>query len=343
MSGKMVEQTVPIPQRGDLRSLAREWVLYLHSGQSTKKGDQLWQEWLAKGPENAEAYTRAEQIWRDLSYTENLSSDSLSVSPHLISAHMNSETFAKNKPHRSFAAFSRIAALLAVCVGIIFAWQMLNNDMETVRYASENGEIKRITLADGSIITLGGDSAIVAHISEEKRHIILLRGRAAFDVASDPTLPFTVLAVQTKIRVVGTVFDVQTKPSGVQIWVSEGIVDVGGATPVETAKARLTAGQQVEASPTGVLKDVGSFQSEETITWQMGRLSYVHARLEDVVAEVNRYRTVKIILADKILNDIHLSMTMENDQTDQLLAGLITTEAVIIERSGKEVIIRAAK
>ena len=181
------------------------------------------------------------------------------------------------------------------------------------------------------------DTAIDAEITEDKHHITLLQGRALFSVASDPKLSFTVNAVGARIRVVGTVFEVLTKPSGVDVNVGEAIVDVSAVD--KSRRVRLGKGQKVTVSQVGDLSKVEPFDVSAMAAWRQGRLIYIRARLGDVVAEVNRCRKIKIRLANKRVADIRLSMTLDKDKTDQLLSALVMTEPVAISRSVQSVII----
>uniref|UniRef100_UPI001C302E07 FecR family protein n=1 Tax=Stenotrophomonas sp. GbtcB23 TaxID=2824768 RepID=UPI001C302E07 len=70
------------------------------------------------------------------------------------------------------------------------------------------GELQRIDLADGSVVTLGPDSAIAHTFTQEFRHIELLQGMAFFSVAPDKVRPFRVQAEGLIATVLGTAFDV---------------------------------------------------------------------------------------------------------------------------------------
>src|SRR3546814_18655864 len=60
-------------------------------------------------------------------------------------------------------------------------------------YATGHGDIRRFTLADGSLVTLDTDSRVEVVIDRSKRHALLRRGRARFVVAADPR-SFTIQA-----------------------------------------------------------------------------------------------------------------------------------------------------
>ncbi len=83
-------------------------------------------------------------------------------------------------------------------------WRVWGADQRTAA-----GEQRVLTLDDGSRLTLAGDSAINLDLVDHQRHVTLLRGRAYFQVASDPHRPFLVEAGEARVRVTGTRFEVR--------------------------------------------------------------------------------------------------------------------------------------
>uniref|UniRef100_UPI0035C9A529 FecR family protein n=1 Tax=uncultured Sphingomonas sp. TaxID=158754 RepID=UPI0035C9A529 len=76
-------------------------------------------------------------------------------------------------------------------------------------YRTAPGEVRRVTLADGSTVQLAGGTALDAHVSSSgPRTIDLARGEAFFEVRHDPRRPFTVNAGGGVVRDIGTGFAV---------------------------------------------------------------------------------------------------------------------------------------
>ncbi len=81
-------------------------------------------------------------------------------------------------------------------------------------YATGIGEQRSIVLADGSTVDLNSRSKIRIRFSSERRGVELIEGQALFKVAKDHARPFVVDSDGTRVRAVGTQFDVYRKRRG---------------------------------------------------------------------------------------------------------------------------------
>ncbi len=345
MAEIMTPQITTPKSEGDINECAINWVLYLYSGHATKAGKQEHSDWLNQTQDHVNAYVRAEQWWRDMGYVEGDDLEQLDIdgaSENLTALHaqgLQSERVGVDFGGR-VRFFTGIAATLvfAVVAGLLY----FSGISTQSQYSTAIAEVKVITLEDGSSVTLGGSTTIVASFSDDKRYVELAKGRAYFDVTSDPERPFTVQAGATGVRVVGTAFDVHKAVLATQVSVVKGIVNVAvvpdGAWEAEdVTPVELRAGDQVLAEHNNMLSDVRTFELYEVQGWRKGWLEYVDTRLSDVLEEVNRYRKNKITLSNEALGDIRLTMGMAADQTDNLLTGLEAGGLVRVERSGQAV------
>ena len=147
------------------------------------------------------------------------------------------------------------AALLAACAVLFVTLRNDNPDTSAI-YATNVGEQKTVTLADGSTIELNTATTLVVAPDGVTRHVTLQRGEALFHVAKDSSHPFLVTVGDRQVRVVGTVFNVRRDDRNVTIVVAEGKVAVGpkdkSATNAKAREQHLTAGDKlVYAGATG--------------------------------------------------------------------------------------------
>ena len=161
------------------------------------------------------------------------------------------------------------------------------------------------TLADGSVVELKAGAEIEVHFTPELRRVVLRGGEAHFAVAKNPARPFVVVAGDTEVRAVGTVFDVRRDGRTVTVSMVEGLVDVTGANIPPAEPQRLAAGQQVRVSATG--RQTQTINVADTTSWTQGRLVFRDKPLADAVSEVNRYLTQKIVLAPGTPGDVPVS------------------------------------
>ncbi len=345
---------MPENQSGSPEDQAYEWLLYLYSGEATDEGRGEFSRWLDVADVNLRAYTAIEQDWRDLSMFggEGLFQVLPSETGDKVTAdkpeYSASQVVTLNKRRsrgdkagsgkRLLAAISAVAASLVIAIGV---WWLVPNSVTPTDYVTAVAEIKTFTLDDGSQLTLSGDSRLVMSITDKERHVELLKGNAYFEVVADVERVFRVRAAAGEIRVIGTAFDVKRGPGGVRVSVTEGAVEV--ASPGQVVKqlpVRLSAGQQASVAPDGRLSQPQSFDPQRLLAWREGRLIYLDARLDDVLAEINRFRQVKILLASADLGAIPVTMAIRVDETDKLLTGLEAVRPVIVKRLDNTILIQ---
>jgi transmembrane sensor len=207
---------------------------------------------------------------------------------------------AMDKPRRSaigrWSGVLAMAACLLLMISLGTGWQPSRwMDDLGADYVSAPGQIRTVTLADQSQVTLDADSAIAVDFSRGERHVQLRRGAGFFSVTHTGE-PFVVDAEKGQARVLGTQFEVRLQPHGAQVTVLSGRV---GVTAEQHAEQQiLTAGQQV-AYGKGTAEKLHAVDSEAQLAWRQGWLNYYKATLADVVNDLSRYYPGRIVL----LND----------------------------------------
>lgn len=332
----------PRPGQGSAQEQAEAWLAYMYSGVATDVGRRQFSHWLHAAPGHAAAYRRVEQLWRDLGMLAGEPAPPAAVNRMPMVPRPRLDEYRHPARRRAAWALATAAALLLAVTAGWWQWY----DLQHVRLVSGIGELRSVHLADGSRVTLSGDTHLVARLTDDARHVELRRGRAYFDVAPDAARPFEVTAGATLVRVTGTAFDVNRGPEGVQVAVVEGRVEVIDAPHTDrigrAAVRAVDAGKKLRAGPDGALATPAEpFDAVTTLAWQAGRLHYVNTRLDTVLAEVNRYRLDKIELADPALAGYRVTASFQTNQTDQLLAGLVASYPVEIEPTRRGVRVMA--
>lgn len=198
----------------------------------------------------------------------------------------------------------RLAAVAACLVLAVLLWPGRHppTPPATTRYATGTGALREVALADGSRITLSSDSRVQVTYSRDERHIELQRGEAFFAVAKDPDRPFTVVAGERRVTAVGTRFDVRRDDADLRVVVTQGVVRLEAQARADGRRQPVTllpAGSVALASGDGVTVQAGSVaQAEDRLRWRSGFLVFHDTPLSAAVAELNRYSTRKIVVAD---------------------------------------------
>ena len=162
-------------------------------------------------------------------------------------------------------------------------------------YETRVGQQKIVTLADGSHVTLNTASKLLVSYRRGERRVRLARGEALFEVAKNPSRPFSVQIGDARVRALGTTFMVRAGPGSTAVTLLEGSVEVAKARPMERVRALavLKPGERftLAGADTGVLDRPGI----GTVTaWRRGQVIFDDVSLAAAAAEMNRYSENRI-------------------------------------------------
>jgi transmembrane sensor len=192
-------------------------------------------------------------------------------------------------------------ALAASLTGV-GAWSLFGR---VQRYETRKGEMKVVSLADGSVLTLNTATRLDVSYSADRRGIRLFAGEALFDVAKDPTRPFIVSAGDTTVRAVGTSFTVaRLGEEPIQVLVREGVVEVASTARRKAPPTRVVANNRAIASVSGAKVAVAELAQSDLgreMAWRDGRLVFEGETLATAVARFARYSDTRIIVDDPTL------------------------------------------
>lgn len=282
----------PITPTPAQEQAALAWLSLLHDRPST--GDQLtFSQWLRADPAHAEAYAQAQVIWE---LSESPARTLAEEDTLALQGYLRAMDAPRRSPMLRWSGALALAACLLLMVSLGTGWQA-QRWLDDLRadHVSAPGEIRTVTLADQSQVTLDADSAIAVDFSHGQRRVKLIRGAAFFSVTHTGD-PFVVAAEQGEARVLGTQFEVRRQLHGAQVTVLSGRVAV---TADEHGQQQiLTAGQQV-AYADGTAEKLHGVDSEAQLAWRQGWLTYYKTTLADVVEDLRRYYPGRIVL----LND----------------------------------------
>jgi transmembrane sensor len=212
-----------------------------------------------------------------------------------------------------------------------------------VDYASGGEKIRRVALADGSVIRLNIASAITVHFTPEARIVMLKAGEVLFDVVKDADRPFIVHVGQTSLRALETVFSVRRQMGeAVQVLVRKGMVELrrsGDAGPSLPLRANMLA--QVDEDRSVPLRidrvggDDGAGDADNGLSWLEGKLTFRGTRLVDAADEFARYNGDRTILLDPSLGDHRISGAFAADDPDGFAQAVATSYGLRVERGGR--------
>lgn len=277
----------------DPEEAAALWHARLREPDVTSAQCQAFERWRCVDPRHAEAYARTERLWRHL----ELPTAEVCRRQHAPAGAVAPVRRAK----RRWAA--GLAAAVTACA-VFGAWGLGWGEMAVARlqadHATSVGTRSDIALEDGSHMVLDSDSAVAIDFSSEQRRVILLRGRARFEVRKDAGRPFRVNASTGTVTVTGTVFDVRLDGTSALVSLEEGRVEMRTGTDPTEVPTVLAPGQEARLDATGISAP-RRFDRTARDAWLKDQIVFRDASLSSVVAELDRYYPGRIVIADDAL------------------------------------------
>jgi transmembrane sensor len=268
---------------------AAAWAVRLDRGPLSPAEQRELDAWTAADPRHQGALIRARAQWAGLDRIAALSPSGM---PAFAEPQTNHAT-----TRRAFAAS---VAFLAALGAAAFWFTSERGDV----YASELGEVRRVTLDDGSQMLLNTQSKAIVEFSDGLRRVHLEYGEAVFDVAHDKSRPFVVTTNEVTVTAVGTEFAVRVKNAGVAVTVTEGVVEVKREhNALREPAQRLEANRRadiVAAEPT-MIAALDPLAAKRGLAWRDGMLSFDGDTAAAAIAEINRYNRRKVVLDDAAL------------------------------------------
>ncbi|WP_207080536.1 FecR domain-containing protein [Novosphingobium sp. KA1] len=206
-------------------------------------------------------------------------------------------------------------------------------------YATEIGEQRQVTLADGSLAALNTGSQLDVAYSHARRDLTLRQGEAWFRVAHNRARPFEVTVGRVHVRATGTAFSVRSVAQGVRVVVSEGRVlawvDGSGQRPMAIARgdeALLRTDIAVQAPPVAV--DV-----DQALAWRRGEIGLDGETGLQAAAEFNRYSLRPIRIRNPRAAQYRLVGYFQTSQAQEFAQALASLTHAKVSSNGNEIVI----
>jgi transmembrane sensor len=336
----------------EMEAQAAAWLVRREATDFSSEEQAALDAWLLASPRHRSAFLRLEAAWRRADQLRRLRPLDGSVDENLLSGptllHIPqypvrsansaapSATAPAEKPRAPRWRYAlATAATIAVLAAGVALWAAIGRSGWQT-YATEFGGLERIVLSDGSVVNLNTNSEIRVRFSETRRDIVLKRGEALFSVAHETSRPFDVLASDTTVRAVGTIFSVRlSSDRDVEVTVKEGRVEVQFDPPklqdvsraadlsVAPPPSLLSAGETVRIKESKIeLVKVADEDVSRKLSWTQGRLIFERQTLAEVVAEFNRYNRRQMVIADPAIAGRRVGGGFEATDIDSFIAAL---------------------
>lgn len=318
---------VRLKTQTQIENEAAVWTWRLDSGELTAAERGELEGWLREDPRHRLTFRELGRTWSAL--------DRLAQAPRR-DEQIGAVALAQ-RPWRRWAAalwpatparrYWQAAAAAVLLVGLAAGlWTARQPGMQVMSTAV--GQQRRVTLADGSRLTLNTDTLLAVRLTGQRRDVFLRRGEAHFDVVHDAARPFFVHAGDAVIRDVGTQFEVRLESDrNIDVLVDQGQVEVRGPVPAAAAAAAasgargkadwvraLSAGEQLLiAGPDLKVMSVSPRQVADDLAWREGAVVFEGEPLSQALADVRRYTRLRIVLVGPAIGSLPISGRFKTD------------------------------
>ncbi|MFL6547741.1 MAG: FecR family protein [Povalibacter sp.] len=268
------------------RAEAAAWLARLRSEERTGQDERGFRAWLAESEDNREAFDATNSVF-DMAGAADRDRLMRDAAPPVTRRRVLQAGF-------GMAAASVAGIALYLRAG--------------TTYATEIGEQRKVSLEDGTLVSLDTDTEIHVSMDDESRRVKLRRGRAHFDVADDPARPFEVIAGDQSLTASRAHFDVSRDGPVVSVLLEEGPVSIAPTDELKRMPVpRVVApGQLLVVAADRVIRQERPVMAN-AIAWRHGRLAFFEEPLAEAVAEMNRYTRRPIVILDPQIGQMPIS------------------------------------
>lgn len=239
--------------------------------------------------------------------------------------------------------FLRIAATLALVIVSLFVVQYFQSENWVIQQ-SIAGQIKTVTLPDGSVVTLNGNSSIryLQNWSDDPIRTVHLQGEAYFKVKNfgDGTTKFHVVTPDLTVEVLGTSFNVVSWTAETSVFLEEGLVNV---------KLDNSTGREVKLEPGEVMQYSSKEQklvppkmvaTQLEVSWKQGVLEFEETPLEDILHRLTSPNNLSYTIIDEVLSKREFTLRIPTEDMDVALDLLSTLTRTKIEQIDNQLVIQ---
>jgi transmembrane sensor len=325
------------PNEIDLEAL--RWLVLMERGPLRPEEERRFAAWVAADVRHQGAIVRGQAASLRLERLAALAGGHSVLEPV---PHKQSLLQEKTTRRRIVAAAASAAGLMGI--GAWLGRGRIEEMWRGTRYASSVGELKKVVLADGSVITMNTQTELRVRYTGERRDIRLVRGEAIFAVAHDAKRPFAVRVGEWTAVAVGTAFAVRRldEPT-TDVTVTEGIVQLLPADrSVSKAGPRLTANQKALIGTDGKVEvgQVSDSQIGQRLAWRTRLVVFAGEPLREALAEMNRYSHRPIVVDDPALAERRIVGVFSTTDTQTFVSAMTATLGVEAVGSGNVVLLR---
>ncbi|ODS82117.1 MAG: hypothetical protein ABS46_09780 [Cytophagaceae bacterium SCN 52-12] len=210
-------------------------------------------------------------------------------------------------------------------------------------FSTQYGEIKKMTLSDGSKVVLNANSTLkVPRVSfKNSRREVYLTGEASFEVVhTSDHRRFLVHANDgIEVEVLGTIFNVYSRSSGTKIVLEEGKVQLNYKEGSRRGSVVMQPGDLATVDPDGSFRMTQTEQPHQYTAWKYHRFIFDDLPFSEVGQKLEEVFGTRIIIEDKELAAEPVTGSFPALDAEELLDVLKEAKGFSYTRKGNEILI----
>ena len=306
----------PGPVSSKVLDAAIAWQLCLDGGMGSHTEREEFTRWLAANDEHGRAWAQLGMLDQRIALTSGPARSAL----------LKSREGALRRMRKFGGGLASV--MLAFGLALFVVDQYLPVDYWLADQRTVTGEQRSIRLADNTLIRLNTHSAIDVRFDATQRRVVLQEGEIFVETGdhNDPR-PFIVETRDGSMRALGTRFMVRREDDGTLLSVLQSAVAAHAQR--DDREQVLREGQQMLMTRDGLGPMLALKPGADA--WTQGMLVVENARLEDLVAELGRYRPGYLGIAPDIA-ELRITGSFPLKDTDLALKALMPTLPVQVEQ-----------
>jgi len=283
---------------------AHAWLVHLKSGTATREDAEAFRRWCDASPDHAEAFIRARRLWDDLgpavrTRAERREREQAAPRRHGV-----------RSGRRAFLATAIGAAVAAVVLVRHGPALGLTGGGDATRLRTAVGEQRRVRIAPDIELELNTATEVSLRTRDGVVTGMRLRdGEALVHIAPSHAGPFDVeLGDGTLLASPGASFAVRCLDAAASVTCLDGEAVLARSGE----KTAVKPSQQVAFDNGGTATTV-AVNPATALAWRDRVLIYDNTPLDDVVADINRYRPGRLVITDRALGErrVHARFTLD--------------------------------
>src|SRR5690554_2478756 len=263
-----------------------------------------------------------------------------------LQANLWQKDYLRMQSRKKINLFSKIAAIFFFVMSIgSVAFYILNRPQKVVEnftsVITENGQISKIQLSDGSLVWLNSGSEVqYSDLYASSNRNIKLTGEAYFDVTGNKDLPMIVDCGDVQIKVRGTRFNINAYKSNnsVEVTLEDGEVELLESNS-DKSFYNMKPGEKAQVNTYTSKFSVSAVNTTRYTSWKDGIIHIYNLPLEQVVKQLEKRYNQKFELAPEV-TQIKYTFTIQNESLDEVIQLMEKITPVMAEQKGNVIVLK---